>query len=101
MESKLNDYSNPKTVYRNAKKYLGKDVIIQPSTNKSKKYMVYNPDTDKWIHFGAMDPPMQDFTKHGSEIRRQLYLARATKIKGDWKDDKYSANNLAINLLWK
>ena len=31
---------------------------------------------------------------------RRRYLARATKIKGDWKSDKYSPNNLAINILW-
>ena len=31
---------------------------------------------------------------------RKAYLARATKIKGDWESDKYSPNNLAINILW-
>ncbi len=96
----LDDYSNPKVVYQKARKYLGKDVIIQPSTNKNKKYMVYDPNTENWVHFGTMKPPMEDFTKHQDEKRRQRYLARATKIKGDWKDNKYSANNLSINILW-
>ncbi len=32
--------------------------------------------------------------------RRKAYLARATKIKQNWKDDPYSKNNLSINLLW-
>jgi len=96
----LSDYSNPKVVYQKARKYLGKDVIIQPSTNKNKKYMVYDPNTENWVHFGTMKPPMEDFTKHQDEKRRQRYLARATKIKGDWKDNKYSANNLSINILW-
>ncbi len=96
----LSDYSNPKVVYQKARKYLGKDVIIQPSTNKDKKYMVYDPNTENWVHFGTMKPPMEDFTKHQDEKRRQRYLARATKIKGDWKDNKYSANNLSINILW-
>ena len=32
--------------------------------------------------------------------KRRLYRARATEIKGDWAKDKYSANNLAINILW-
>ena len=31
---------------------------------------------------------------------RKAYLARATKIKGDWKKDKYSPNTLAIRILW-
>jgi len=39
--------------------------------------------------------------KGTAEERRRLYLARATKIKGDWKTDKYSPNALAINILWK
>jgi hypothetical protein len=32
--------------------------------------------------------------------KQKQYLARATKIKGDWKDNKISPNNLAINILW-
>lgn len=35
-----------------------------------------------------------------ADVKRKQYLARATKIKGDWKKDKYSPNSLAINILW-
>ena len=35
-----------------------------------------------------------------AEKKRKAYLARATKIKGDWKDNKVSPNNLAIHILW-
>jgi hypothetical protein len=35
-----------------------------------------------------------------AEKKRNAYLARATKIKGDWKDNKVSPNNLAIHILW-
>jgi hypothetical protein len=59
--------------------------------------MVVSPD-DKVVHFGAFG--MEDYTKHQDEKRRSNYLARATKIKGDWKNDKYSPNNLSIHLLW-
>jgi hypothetical protein len=31
---------------------------------------------------------------------RKAYLARARKIPGDWKKSKYSANSLAIRVLW-
>jgi hypothetical protein len=31
---------------------------------------------------------------------RRRYLARATKIKGDWRRNKISPNNLAIHILW-
>lgn len=37
----------------------------------------------------------EDADKH-----RDAYRARATNIKGKWKDNKYSPNNLAINILW-
>jgi hypothetical protein len=35
-----------------------------------------------------------------AEKHKKSYLARATKIKGKWKDDPYSANSLAIRVLW-
>jgi hypothetical protein len=35
-----------------------------------------------------------------AEQHRKAYLARATKIKGDWKKDKYSPNSLAVYVLW-
>ena len=70
---------------------------VEPSTRKNKKYMIMNDD-HKYIHFG--DLRYEDFTKHQDKERLKRYLDRATKIKGNWKNDKYSPNNLAINLLW-
>ena len=70
---------------------------VEPSSRKNKKYMILNDD-NKYIHFG--DSRYQDYTKHNDLERRKRYLDRATKIKGNWKKDKYSPNNLAINLLW-
>jgi len=86
-----------KYVLQNARDYLGADVVIKPSTRKYKKYMVLKPD-GKWSHFG--DNRYEDYTQHRDTKRRSLYLKRATNIKGNWKDDKYSPNNLSINLLW-
>jgi hypothetical protein len=59
--------------------------------------MIKTPE-GKWVHFGEIG--FEDFTKHQDEKRKQQYLARATKIKGNWKDNKFSKNNLAIHLLW-
>ncbi len=70
---------------------------IEPSTRKNKKYMIMNDD-HKYIHFG--DSRYADYTKHQDLKRLNNYLSRATKIKGNWEKDKYSPNNLAINLLW-
>lgn len=93
----ISEFSNFDKVKKNAIKfgYNPNDIFI--SSRKDKKYMILHDG--KYIHFGQMF--YEDFTKHNDEKRRQDYLARATKIKGDWKDDKYSPNNLAIKLLWQ
>ena len=90
-------YSNPAQVYRLASKYLGKKAKIGLSTKKNKKYMVTTPD-GKIVHFGQLG--YADFTKHKNKTRRKNYLARSRKIRGNWKSDKYSPNNLSIHLLW-
>ena len=70
---------------------------VEPSTRKNKKYMIMNDD-HKYIHFG--DLRYEDYTKHQDLKRLNYYLSRATKIKGNWRKDKYSPNQLSINLLW-
>lgn len=92
------NYSNPKEVQKKAKKYLGNDVKVYRSIKKDKKYMVFNPNTNKLVHFGQIG--FSDFTKHKDEKRRERYLARATKIKGNWKDNPYSSNNMSLWILW-
>jgi hypothetical protein len=90
-------YSNPTEVYRRASKYMGKTAKIGLSTKKDKKYMITTPDGNI-VHFGQMG--YEDFTKHKDKKRRKNYLTRSRKIKGNWKKNKYSANNLSIHLLW-
>lgn len=90
-------YSNPPEVYRRAKKYLGKKTKIGLSTKKNKKYMITTPD-GKIVHFGQMG--YEDYTKHKNKTRRKNYLTRSRNIKGNWKQNKYSPNNLSIKLLW-
>ena len=93
----IRKYSNPTQVYRLAKKYLGKTAKIGLSTKREKKYMVTTPDGNI-VHFGQMG--YEDYTKHKNKTRRKNYLTRASKIKGNWKNNRYSPNNLAIHLLW-
>ena len=93
----LKKWSNPEIVFKKAKKYLGKRATIKISDKKDKKYMVIKPN-GRYVHFGAIG--YEDYTKHGNKTRRTNYLNRSGRIKGDWKSDKYSANNLARNLLW-
>ena len=92
----INKVSNPHIVLELLHEYYGKDKELEISTRKNKKYMVKN--NNKYIHFG--DIRFEDFTKHKDEKRRLNYLKRASKIKGDWAKNKYSANFLSIILLW-
>ena len=94
---KLKAVSNPTTVTRKAKQIFGSAVKIVESKAKAKKYALIKPDNTR-VNFGSID--YQDFTKHGSATRRDNYLKRATNIKGNWKSNKYSPNNLSIRLLW-
>lgn len=90
--------SNPREVQKRAIEIYGKDAIVYKSNKPAKKYQILNPVSGKWIYFG--DAKMEDFTKHKDADRRRRYLARALKIKGNWRDDIYSPNYLAILLLW-
>jgi hypothetical protein len=101
----LTDVSNPQIVYDRARKLYGDNVIIKESTRKDKKYMIYNSNTNKYIHFGSLNH--LDYTKYielyGLEVandRREKYLKRAINIKGNWRNDIYSPNNLSIYLIW-
>ena len=77
-------------------KYFGKPTKLYISDKPSKKYYIMHGD--KKVYFGAMG--YEDYTKHKDEARRASYRRRAENIKGNWKSDKYSPNNLAINILW-
>lgn len=89
-------YSDPARVVRNARNYLGPNVPIFLSDKVQKKYMVLH--NGKYVHFGEMG--YQDYTRHLDKARRDRYLKRAMAIKGNWYQDPYSPNSLAINLLW-
>ena len=92
----MSDY---KRVYQNFLKYRGDDKAeIYLSATKNKKFAVRTPD-GRVVNFGQKG--YDDFTKHQNQQRRENYLNRAMKIKGNWKEDKYSPNNLAINVLWQ
>lgn len=90
-------WSNPIQVRKMADKYLGKDIPVYLSNKKGKKYMVVSPE-NKIVHFGQLN--FQDFTHHKDEERRKRYLTRTANMRGDWKSNKYSANNLSRNILW-
>jgi hypothetical protein len=93
-------YSDPELAQKNAIKYLGKDALLYLSSRKNKKYMIRDKNNNKWVHFGTLDPPYEDFTKHHNEARRQHFLKRTSSIRGNWRENPYSPNNLSRILLW-
>lgn len=90
-------WSNPIQVRKMTDKYLGKDVPIYLSTRPTKKFMVQDPN-GKWVHFGLMG--FEDYTKHKDISRRHRYLHLTEGMRGNWRNNKYSANNLSRNILW-
>ena len=95
---KLSLYSSPKQAQHMAYKYLGKTAKLYPARNPQKKYSIFDPIHQKWINFGQIG--YQDYTKHRDLNRRKNYLTRTKFMRGDWKNNKYSANNLSRNILW-
>lgn len=91
------NWSNPLQVRKMADKYLGSDIPIYLSTKPDKKYMVQNPE-GKFVHFGQLF--YKDFTHHKNLILRHNYLQRSANIRGNWRHNKFSPNNLSRNILW-
>jgi hypothetical protein len=96
--SRLLAYSNPRTAQSKAYQYLGRTAKLYPATNANKKYSVFDKKNNRWVNFGQMG--YEDFTKHHDKARRKNYLTRSRNIKGDWKANRYSPNNLAQHILW-
>ena len=93
--------SDPRIVIDNLKKYLinnniKDDIRLYISYKKNKKYMINV--NGKSIHFGNIH--YEDFTKHNNQKRRDNYLKRTANIKGNWKSNIFSPNNLSRYLLW-
>ena len=96
MVTNINEVSTPSKVRANFRKYKGNDdVKLELSEKKDKKYKVIVDG--KTVHFGSTMP---DFTKTADKTRQKSYLARSGGIKGNWRSNKYSANNLSRSLLW-
>lgn len=95
---RLRKYSDPEIAQTRAYRYLGKTATLYPSKTKDKKYSIYDPKNEKWVNFGQLG--YEDYTKHHDKTRRRNYLRRSRKIRGSWKENKYSPNNLSIHILW-
>jgi hypothetical protein len=89
----LKKYSNINKVNKKAKELNINKVYL--STRKDKKYMVLNPNNDKFVHFGQFG--YIDFTKSNDVIKRIKFLKRNWK----WADaELYTPASLSYYLLW-
>ena len=78
------------------------------STRPDKKLM-YRVQ-GKTIHFGAtefndyiilmFEAHQELITERQADETRNRYLKRSEKIKGNWKNNDYSSNNLSRRILW-
>ena len=96
--SRIHLYSTPRTAQQKAYKYLGKTAKLYPANNPENKYKIFDPKNNKWVNFGQMG--YEYYTKNHDKSRRKNYLNRTKYMRGDWKKNRYSANNLSRNILW-
>jgi hypothetical protein len=90
----LIEISDPYTVYTKFKKIYPHDSDIKISTRKKKKYMIWDPDKEKWFHFGSN---MTDYTFHKDLQRRLKFKTRNRR----WSDANiYTAAYASYYLLW-
>lgn len=95
--AKLLTVSDPTVVAYRLNEYIpGAKLYL--SSQKNKKYAIRNPVTNRLINFG--DIRYEDYTYHQNPDRRNRYLQRSLHIRGNWKNDKYSPNQLSTRLLW-
>lgn len=92
------NYSSPRVAQLMAHKYLGKTAKLYPANNPVKKYKIFDPKHNRWVNFGQMG--YEDYTKHKDKTRRKNYLTRTKSMRGNWRQNRYSANNLSRNILW-
>ena len=91
----IENYSNPHKVLQKAKRIFGNDVNLQLSTREDKKYMLLNPNTNKWVHFGQIG--FLDYTKSLDLKKREAFRIRNKR----WANqDMYTAGFLSYYLLW-
>ena len=105
----LNKIGFPESIYLKLARYKAKKYGLNPNklnfSNQKLKKLNYDG-----VDFGSSlnnDFIIYNFFEiKGKEPegtakeRRRLYKKRALNIKGEWKKNKISPNNLSINILW-
>jgi hypothetical protein len=110
--SSFTKYGIDPKMYLEVAKYKAKKAGYNPALldlSKNKKYKLNYAGVD----FGSQ--PYGDFiiysllsriggdptyTREYAKMKRDAYLERSAKIRGDWKSDPLSQNNLARKIIW-
>lgn len=82
---------------------------IEFSDDPEKKLMIYDDEGNK-RYFGQVgyndfiiwskQEALGKVRKGFAEMKRRVFNKSHSKIKGDWRSDKFSPNNLAMKILW-
>jgi hypothetical protein len=102
----LNLVSNPEQAQKNMNKYqksLRSKIFIKvlPSTKNDKKFMILDPYTNKYVHFGSIF--YEDFLKHKDRDRQMRYIKRFKNLldaNNKSLNNQYSPYNLSLYILW-
>jgi hypothetical protein len=108
-EQKIKKYGLSPNQYIIIAKKNAKDYGYDPKLLKFSDKIKYKLNYDG-IYFGdsnyfdyilySLLAKKKIITQEHADKRQKLYLDRALKIKGDWRDNMLSKNNLAIHILW-
>jgi hypothetical protein len=81
--------------------YDPRKLLFAGDTKHKLRYII---DDKKSVKFGNLNNYdyilVSFFNQELAEKKRNAYLKRSGAIKGNWKENKYSKNNLARRLLW-
>lgn len=95
------DYLKEARKTANARGYDGR--ALEFADDNIHKLMIWD-DNGNPVKFGRVG--YKDFIIYSmtqpelAYQKRKNYLARASKIRGDWKKDKFSPNSLAQAIIW-
>lgn len=91
----LYKYSNPIKAQEKSTELLGEYGTLYKSSRKKKKYMIYDPYNNKFIHFGLLG--YEDYLKHNNDLRRSLFLQRNKR----WSNSNiFTPAWLSYYILW-
>jgi len=91
----LTGFSNPEKALMRANQIFGDDVKLYISNRKNKNYMLLNPETNKYIHFGYL---FNEDNTYNDDFKK-LYTFK--KRNQRFKDrEPYSSAYLSYHILW-